>query len=158
MLLVVLGPVLLRSALIFGLAIIVQSGLEFLGFGQSDRPSWGRMLSEAFQTFYRAPDLVYPPGVAIGLTAVCLVIVAAAAADTLGSERGGRRRRRPGAGAANSVAGTVVGENKDQPTRSPLTALTWTRVTPVRGRHYGTPDSVGRTGTCPRQRCCASRS
>ena len=111
-LLVVLGPVLLRSALIFGLAIIVQSGLEFLGFGQSDRPSWGRMLSEAFQTFYRAPDLVYPPGVAIGLTAVCLVIVAAAAADTLGSDRGRRRRRRPGAGAANSVAGTVVGENK----------------------------------------------
>ncbi len=110
-LLVVLGPVLLRASLVFGLAIIVQSGLEFLGFGQSDRPSWGRMLSEAFQTFYRAPDLVYPPGVAIGLTAVCLVIVAAAAADTLGSERGVRRRRRPAAVAPSSVAEPVASDD-----------------------------------------------
>ncbi|GAA2010009.1 dipeptide/oligopeptide/nickel ABC transporter permease/ATP-binding protein [Nakamurella flavida] len=109
-LLVVLGPVLVRSSLVFGLAIIVQSGLEFLGFGQSDRPSWGRMLSEAFQTFYRAPDLVYPPGVAIGLTAVCLVIVAAAAADTLGADRARRRRGRRGAVAPGTIAGPVVGD------------------------------------------------
>jgi peptide/nickel transport system permease protein len=147
-LLVVLGPVLVRSSLVFGLAIIVQSGLEFLGFGQSDRPSWGRMLSEAFQTFYRAPDLVYPPGIAIGLTAVCLVIVAAAAADTLGAERGARRRRRPGpaAVAPGSIAGPVAGDDAAAPADSvvlekggPAGAATTTRSV---GSDGGVPDSA----------------
>ncbi|WBB79887.1 dipeptide/oligopeptide/nickel ABC transporter permease/ATP-binding protein [Micromonospora sp. WMMD882] len=87
---VVLGPVLVRCSFIFGMAIIVQSGLEFLGFGDPERPSWGGELSNAFQNFQRAPELVVAPGVAIGLTVMALVLVGAALADSLGT---GRRRR-----------------------------------------------------------------
>ncbi|KQQ06372.1 ABC transporter [Rathayibacter sp. Leaf185] len=117
---VILGPVLIRSSLVFGLAIIVQSGLEFLGFGSSNRPSWGRMLSEAFQTFYRAPELIYPPGVAIGLTVMSLVIVGAAAADALGAERAIARRPKP---AAASAAPIVTSPREQQPSSRPQALL-----------------------------------
>ena len=84
---VIVGPLLVRASFVFGLAIIVQSGLEFLGFGDNTRPSWGGMLSEAFTTFFRAPELVFAPGVAIGLTVMALVILGAAIADSLGADR-----------------------------------------------------------------------
>ncbi len=91
---VVLGPVLIRSAFVFGLAIIIQSGLEFLGVGDSNRPSWGGMLSSAFDTIFRAPQLIYPPGIAIGLTVVAITILGGALADTLGAQRPMRARRK----------------------------------------------------------------
>ncbi|WP_347753748.1 dipeptide/oligopeptide/nickel ABC transporter permease/ATP-binding protein [Agrococcus sp. ProA11] len=90
---VVLGPLLVRASFVFGLAIIVQSGLEFLGFGDPSRPSWGGMLSSAFQTIYRAPELVIAPGAAIGLTVMALVVFGAAMADALGADRGDRTKR-----------------------------------------------------------------
>jgi len=89
---VIVGPLLVRASFVFGLAIIVQSGLEFLGFGNPARPSWGGMLSEAFTTFFRAPELVFAPGAAIGLTVMSLVILGAAIADSLGAERAPRSR------------------------------------------------------------------
>ncbi|WP_431935927.1 dipeptide/oligopeptide/nickel ABC transporter permease/ATP-binding protein [Micromonospora sp. RP3T] len=94
---VVLGPVLVRSSFIFGMAIIVQSGLEFLGFGDPQRPSWGGELSNAFQNFHRAPELVIAPGVAIGLTVMALVLFGTALADSLGISlrRKTRRATRP---------------------------------------------------------------
>ncbi|GHJ12009.1 dipeptide/oligopeptide/nickel ABC transporter permease/ATP-binding protein [Micromonospora sp. AKA38] len=94
---VVLGPVLVRSSFIFGMAIIVQSGLEFLGFGDPQRPSWGGELSNAFQNFHRAPELVIAPGVAIGLTVMALVLFGTALADSLGISlrRKAKRAARP---------------------------------------------------------------
>lgn len=89
---VIFGPLLVRASFVFGLAIIVQSGLEFLGFGNPARPSWGGMLSEAFTTFFRAPELVFAPGAAIGLTVMSLVILGAAIADSLGAERATQSR------------------------------------------------------------------
>ncbi|MGV8876377.1 MAG: dipeptide/oligopeptide/nickel ABC transporter permease/ATP-binding protein [Rhodoglobus sp.] len=89
---VIVGPLLVRASFVFGLAIIVQSGLEFLGFGNPARPSWGGMLSEAFTTFFRAPELVFAPGAAIGLTVTSLVILGAAIADSLGAERATRTK------------------------------------------------------------------
>ncbi len=89
---VILGPLLVRISFVFGLAIIVQSGLEFLGFGDPTRPSWGGMLSTAFQSLYRAPELVIAPGAAIGLTVMCLVVFGAALADALGADRGEKKK------------------------------------------------------------------
>ncbi|PTA44825.1 dipeptide/oligopeptide/nickel ABC transporter permease/ATP-binding protein [Micromonospora sp. RP3T] len=91
---VVLGPVLVRSSFIFGMAIIVQSGLEFLGFGDPQRPSWGGELSNGFQSFQRAPELVIAPGVAIGVTVMALVLFGTALADSLGISLR-RRTKRP---------------------------------------------------------------
>lgn len=84
---VVLGPVVVRSSFMFGMAIIAQSGLEFLGLGDPLRPSWGGELSSAFQNFQRAPNLVIAPGLAIGLTVMALVLFGAALADSLGGAR-----------------------------------------------------------------------
>lgn len=84
---VVLGPVVVRSSFMFGMAIIAQSGLEFLGLGDPLRPSWGGELSSAFQNFQRAPNLVVAPGLAIGLTVMALVLFGTALADSLGGAR-----------------------------------------------------------------------
>lgn len=114
---VILGPLLVRSSFVFGLAIIVQSGLEFLGFGDPSRPSWGGMLSTAFQSLYRAPELVIAPGAAIGLTVMCLVVFGAALADALGADRGEKKKlpkktRESAAGVAEVVPSltTPVGQ------------------------------------------------
>lgn len=84
---VVSGPVVVRSSFLFGMAIIAQSGLEFLGLGDPLRPSWGGELSSAFQSFQRAPNLVIAPGLAIGLTVMALVLFGTALADALGGAR-----------------------------------------------------------------------
>ena len=100
---VVAGPLLVRASFVFGLAIIAQSGLEFLGFGDPARPSWGGMLSEAFATFFRAPELVFAPGAAIGLTVMSLVILGAAIADAIGSDNAVVTR-----GARTTVSGSAT--------------------------------------------------
>ncbi|MGV8882738.1 MAG: dipeptide/oligopeptide/nickel ABC transporter permease/ATP-binding protein [Rhodoglobus sp.] len=102
---VVAGPLLVRASFVFGLAIIAQSGLEFLGFGNPARPSWGGMLSEAFATFFRAPELVFAPGAAIGLTVMSLVILGAAIADAIGSDNAVATR---GTRATVSGSATVI--------------------------------------------------
>jgi len=102
---VVAGPLLVRASFVFGLAIIAQSGLEFLGFGNPERPSWGGMLSEAFATFFRAPELVFAPGAAIGLTVMSLVIFGAAIADAIGSDNAVATR---GTRATVSGSATVI--------------------------------------------------
>lgn len=112
---VVTGPVLVRSSFVFGMAIIVQSGLEFLGFGDPSRPSWGGELSNAFQAFQRAPGLVLGPGLAIGITVMALVLLGAALADTLvTSTKVKRKRKKTPPVAAAEVAITKAPETPDQ--------------------------------------------
>ncbi len=107
---VVMGPVLVLVSFIFGLAIIAQAGLEFLGFGDPARPSWGNMLSEAFASIYKAPHLVYAPGAMIGITVMCLVLVSAAVADTLGVPRVVARKPRK-ATTTDAVAATTEAQS-----------------------------------------------
>jgi ABC-type dipeptide/oligopeptide/nickel transport system ATPase component/ABC-type dipeptide/oligopeptide/nickel transport system permease subunit len=98
---VVRAPIIIQSAVVLGIAISVQSGLEFLGLGDLTVPSWGSMLNDGFVAVYRNPLLMLWPSLAIGLTSVALVIVSNAARDEL--ERSApRRRRRRGATSAPS--------------------------------------------------------
>jgi peptide/nickel transport system permease protein len=58
-------------------AILGESALSFLGFGvQVPLASWGNMLSGSQEMFRNAPWLVYPPGVMIFITVLCVVLVA----------------------------------------------------------------------------------
>jgi peptide/nickel transport system permease protein len=58
-------------------AILGESALSFLGFGvQVPQASWGNMLSGSQELFRSAPWLVYPPGVMIFLTVLCVVLLA----------------------------------------------------------------------------------
>ena len=65
-------------------AILGESALSYLGFGvQVPTSSWGNMLSGSIDQFHRAPWLVYPPGVMIFLTVLCVVLLADGLRDAL---------------------------------------------------------------------------
>ncbi len=73
----VLNIVLVVAGLNVAAAILGESALSFLGFGvQVPLASWGNMLSGAQDMFRRAPWLVYPPGVMILITVLCVVLIA----------------------------------------------------------------------------------
>ncbi|MBB3724228.1 dipeptide/oligopeptide/nickel ABC transporter permease/ATP-binding protein [Nonomuraea dietziae] len=82
-LIVVRAPIIIQVALVAGIAISLQAGLEFLGIGSGDSPTWGAMLNEAFKNIQRAPLLMLWPGLALGLTSGALVLLAAALRDVL---------------------------------------------------------------------------
>lgn len=80
--------------------ILGESALSYLGFGiQPPVPSWGNMLTSASQFFTRGPWLVYPPGLAITVTVLCLYLIGDGLRDALdprlrGAIGGGRSARR----------------------------------------------------------------
>ncbi|OSC63116.1 ABC transporter [Streptomyces sp. 4F] len=98
---VVRGPIIVQTALVAGIAIALQAGLEFLGVGSGSTATWGAMLNEAFQNIQRAPALLLWPGLALGLTNAALVLLSAALRDVLedrtseGTGRAGRRTPPP---------------------------------------------------------------
>jgi peptide/nickel transport system permease protein len=58
-----------QATIQFALAILAEAALSYLGLGtQPPTPSWGRMLNEAQQQLFQAPQLAVYPGVAIALT------------------------------------------------------------------------------------------
>jgi peptide/nickel transport system permease protein len=58
-------------------AILGESALSFLGFGVPvPQSSWGNMLSGSQETFRTAPWLVYPPGIMIFITVLCVFLLA----------------------------------------------------------------------------------
>ncbi|MFE3452570.1 dipeptide/oligopeptide/nickel ABC transporter permease/ATP-binding protein [Nonomuraea sp. NPDC059194] len=109
-LIVVRAPIIIQVALVAGIAIGLQAGLEFLGIGSGDAPTWGAMLNEAFKNIQREPLLMLWPGLALGLTSGALVLLAAALRDLL-EDRGTAPAKPPAAravpaeGAATGAAG-----------------------------------------------------
>ncbi|ROQ38663.1 ABC-type dipeptide/oligopeptide/nickel transport system ATPase component [Frondihabitans sp. PhB188] len=93
---VVRAPVIIQAAMITGIAIAIQAGLDFLGLGDTSIPTWGSMLSDGFQQIYSNPLLMIWPSLAIALTCVALTLLANAMRDEL-ERSGGRKRRRRGA-------------------------------------------------------------
>lgn len=80
---VVRAPIIIQTAVICGVAIAIQSGLEFLGLGDPSIATWGVMLSEGFKNIYLAPLLLVWPALAIGLTIGSLVLLGNAIRDAL---------------------------------------------------------------------------
>lgn len=91
---VVRGPIIIQIALVSGIAIGLQAGLEFLGVGSGSTATWGAMLNEAFQNIQSAPVLLLWPGLALGLTSGALVLIAAALRDILEDSAGKPATRR----------------------------------------------------------------
>ena len=65
-------------------AILAESALSFLGLGvQPPDPSWGNMLQKSLNYLFRAPFLIFPPGLAIFITVLCLYVLGDGLRDAL---------------------------------------------------------------------------
>ena len=80
---VVRAPIIIQTAIVCGVAIGIQSGLEFLGLGDPAVATWGVMLAEGFKNVYLNPQLLVWPAVAIGATIGALVLLGNAVRDAL---------------------------------------------------------------------------
>ncbi|WP_251453940.1 dipeptide/oligopeptide/nickel ABC transporter permease/ATP-binding protein [Microbacterium sp. Marseille-Q6648] len=64
-----IGPLVIQAAVFFGSAIMIESGLSFLGLGLNrETPTWGGLLSMAVAHQAQQPFLAFPPGIAIIIT------------------------------------------------------------------------------------------
>jgi ABC-type dipeptide/oligopeptide/nickel transport system ATPase component/ABC-type dipeptide/oligopeptide/nickel transport system permease subunit len=91
---VVRAPVIIQGAMILGISIAIQAGLEFVGLGDLSIPTWGNMLNDGFANIYTNPLLVLWPSLVIALVCVALTMLANTMRDLL--ERTGAPRRRRG--------------------------------------------------------------
>ncbi|WP_299448148.1 dipeptide/oligopeptide/nickel ABC transporter permease/ATP-binding protein [uncultured Phycicoccus sp.] len=106
---VVRAPIIIQSAILAGIAVIVQSGLEFLGLGDPSQVTWGSMLGNAFAVIYQAPTAMIWPGVAIGVTVASLVLLGNGLRDAVqGSTTAPRRPRRVRPTAASHAAASAA--------------------------------------------------
>ncbi|WP_253208755.1 ABC transporter permease subunit [Streptomyces niphimycinicus] len=80
---VVQAPTIIQSAQMFGVAVVIQAGIEFLGLGSAGQASWGAMLNEAFANLYTKPSLLVAPGLTIVITVATLGLLANALRDAL---------------------------------------------------------------------------
>ncbi|WP_435134806.1 ABC transporter permease [Actinacidiphila sp. bgisy144] len=79
-------------ALQFGLAVLAEAGLSYLGLGAPPpNASWGRMLQEAQATFTTAPAGALAPGILLVVLVVGVNLVADGLRDTLDPAGRGRR-------------------------------------------------------------------
>lgn len=107
-LLVVRAPVVIQTAIVAGVAIVLQSGLEFLGLGDPSLPTWGGMLQDAFTNIYVSPTAVIWPGFAIAITVASLVLLGNAIRDGFqrvdsGPRKARSKRRTPAAGSTKAT-------------------------------------------------------
>jgi peptide/nickel transport system permease protein len=83
-----LGPALVATTLGVGNAILLESGLSFLGLGiQPPAPSWGNMIAGGRDLLVAAPWVSLAPGVALVATVLATTVLGDAWRDRLAGER-----------------------------------------------------------------------
>jgi peptide/nickel transport system permease protein len=88
-----LGPAIVAMTLGVGNAILLESGLSFLGLGiQPPRPSWGNMIAGGRDLIVTAPWIAVAPGLALILTVLAATLIGDGMRDRLAGERGAVRR------------------------------------------------------------------
>ena len=80
---VVRAPIIIQTALVCGIAIAIQSALEFLGLGDPTVSTWGVMVNDGFRNIYRAPLTLLWPTLAIALVIGAFVLLGNALRDAL---------------------------------------------------------------------------
>ncbi|HEY0448638.1 dipeptide/oligopeptide/nickel ABC transporter permease/ATP-binding protein [Actinophytocola sp.] len=95
----VTGPILVQTALAAGSALVVQTGLSYLGLiAEPPTPTWGGMVADGSQVIDAQPWLLFPPGLVIGLAVLAFGLLGDAIRDAT-AERvtrpGGRVRPGP---------------------------------------------------------------
>jgi ABC-type dipeptide/oligopeptide/nickel transport system ATPase component/ABC-type dipeptide/oligopeptide/nickel transport system permease subunit len=135
---VVRAPIIIQTAAIAGVAIAIQSGLEFLGLGDPTRATWGVMLSEGFKNVYLTPTLLLWPALAMALTIGGLVLLGNAIRDALedGEKIKHRRKRASVAGTAKESTTAEPGKAR-QPRKSVASVESGTEHHLVKVTHLG---------------------
>jgi peptide/nickel transport system permease protein len=79
----IVGTVIVQMSLFASLALLFQTGLEFLGLAtHPPAPSWGGMVAEAAQFIVNDPWQIVPPGLAIALSIFAFGIIGDRVRDT----------------------------------------------------------------------------
>jgi peptide/nickel transport system permease protein len=82
-----LGPAIVATTLGVGNAILLESGLAFLGLGvQPPQPSWGNMIAGGRDLIVTAPWVAIAPGVALVLTVLACTLLGDSWRDRLAGE------------------------------------------------------------------------
>jgi peptide/nickel transport system permease protein len=82
-----LAPAIVAIALGVGSAVLLESGLSFLGLGiQPPEPSWGNMIADGRELIVLAPWIALAPGVALILTVLSCTLLGDALRDKLAGE------------------------------------------------------------------------
>lgn len=83
-----IGPALVATTLGVGNAILLESGLSFLGLGiQPPAPSWGNMIAGGRDLLVVAPWVALGPGLALVLTVLATSLIGDAWRDRIAGER-----------------------------------------------------------------------
>ena len=82
-----IGPAIVATTLGVGNAILLESGLSFLGLGiQPPRPSWGNMIAGGRDLIVAAPWVALAPGLALVVTVLACTLLGDALRDRLAGE------------------------------------------------------------------------
>lgn len=82
-----LGPAIVATTLGVGNAILLESGLSFLGLGiQPPQPSWGNMIAGGRDLIVSAPWVAIAPGLALIATVLACTLIGDALRDRLAGE------------------------------------------------------------------------
>ena len=72
----VLSPIIVQASIVFGVVLLAEAALGFLGLGvQPPKASWGTMLQRTYDTVLVHPWHVVPPGAAIAITVFAFNLV-----------------------------------------------------------------------------------
>ena len=79
-----MGPIIVQATMGIAGTILSAAGLSYMGMGiQPPSPEWGAMLSEARDYMRTTPHLLYFPGFAILISALCFNLVGDGLRDAL---------------------------------------------------------------------------
>jgi len=106
---VVRAPIIIQTSMVAGIAISIQSSLEFLGLGDAKLVSWGFMLNDGFRNIFMKPILLFWPALAISLTIASFVLFGNAFRDALEDSKKIKRKK-----SDDVVVTTVIPPAKDE--------------------------------------------
>ncbi|UPL11502.1 dipeptide/oligopeptide/nickel ABC transporter permease/ATP-binding protein [Microbacterium sufflavum] len=113
-------PVIIQTALTAGIATGMQAGLQFLGIGDSNVPSWGAMMLEGFRLMLTYPLMLLWPSAALGLTIAVLAIMGSTLAELVQVRTPRARRRKDAAVVAAADAPAPTGAAQHEAASSAL--------------------------------------
>jgi peptide/nickel transport system permease protein len=86
-----LSPLVVQATLMLGTAILIASGLSFLGLGvQPPNPEWGAMLSKGRELIRTTPVVAIAPGITITVAVLSFSLLGDGLRDALDPRLGNR--------------------------------------------------------------------